>query len=54
MSFTRFTDSPETALREIGIFFPNFNVNKWFLEDEKYFSARNVTLCPEEFVHHVK
>ena len=49
-----FADSPESALREIGIFFPNFDVKKWHQEDQKHFIADNVFLCPKEFVHLIK
>ncbi|KAJ9591963.1 hypothetical protein L9F63_001475 [Diploptera punctata] len=50
---THGSDSPESALREIAIFFPNFDVNKWFDEEEKHFIGGNVTLCPEQFVHQI-
>jgi hypothetical protein len=49
-----FSDSSESASREIGIFFPGFSIDRWFLEEEEYFRKGAVKLCAQEFVHHIK
>jgi hypothetical protein len=48
-----FSDSCESATREIGIFFPDFNIDKWFLKEAEYFNTGAVKLCAREFVHHI-
>ncbi|PSN58146.1 Nucleoside diphosphate kinase 6 [Blattella germanica] len=50
---THGSDSPESAKREIEIFFPKFDIDKWFNEEEKHFVEGNVTLCPKEFIHRI-
>jgi hypothetical protein len=46
-----FSDSSESAMREIGIIFPDFSINKWFLKEAEYFNTGTVKLCAQEFVH---
>ena len=50
---SRFSDSSESAVREIGIFFPDFSIARWFHEEEAYFKTGTVKLCAQEFVHAV-
>ncbi|XP_069701455.1 nucleoside diphosphate kinase 6-like isoform X2 [Periplaneta americana] len=45
------SDSPESASREIQIFFPDFDIAKWLQEEEKFFNTGAVKLCDEDFVH---
>jgi hypothetical protein len=52
-SHSLFSDCSESAVREIGIFFPGFNVARWFLEEEAHFKTGTVRLCAHEFVHDV-
>ncbi|GFG35031.1 hypothetical protein Cfor_04392, partial [Coptotermes formosanus] len=47
------SDSSESAVREIGIFFPGFSIGRWFLEEEAYFKTGTVKLCAREFVHDI-
>jgi hypothetical protein len=47
----RVSDSAESVAREIGIFFPGFSIDRWFLEEEEYFKNGAVSLCAEEFIH---
>jgi nucleoside-diphosphate kinase len=47
------SDSSESAVREIGIFFPDFSVARWFHEEEAYFKTGTVKLCAREFVHDI-
>lgn len=48
-----FSDSSESAAREIGIFFPGFSIDRWFLEEEEYFKKGAVKLCAQEFIHNI-
>ncbi|CAH0564284.1 unnamed protein product [Brassicogethes aeneus] len=47
------SDSPESAKREIGIFFPEFNYDKWFKEDEMHFRNNDVHFVPSLFIHQI-
>lgn len=47
-------DSPETAKREIGIFFPEFNYDEWFVKEEPKFHTGCLKFIPEKFVHLVE
>ncbi|KAE8747682.1 hypothetical protein FOCC_FOCC005662 [Frankliniella occidentalis] len=48
---THGSDSVESALREIEVFFPSFDYEKWIVEDEPYFSSGKVQFDEENFVH---
>jgi hypothetical protein len=48
-----FSDSSESVTREIGIFFPHFSIDRWFLEEAEYFKSGAVKFCAQEFVHHI-
>ncbi|XP_028140530.1 nucleoside diphosphate kinase 6 [Diabrotica virgifera virgifera] len=45
------SDSEESARREIGIFFPSFDFDKWYQEDEPLFRSNKADLCLEQFLH---
>lgn len=45
------SDSPENALKEIAFFFPEFNAEKWYREDEPYYHPENVSFCSESLAH---
>lgn len=46
-----FLDSIKSAKHEIGILFPNFNIDIWYKEDEKLFAEGNVEYIKEGFLH---
>lgn len=48
--FQFYPDSPETAKREIGIFFPEFNYEAWFKTEEPKFH-HNLKLDKTNFIH---
>ncbi|ENN70514.1 nucleoside diphosphate kinase 6 [Dendroctonus ponderosae] len=50
---THGSDSPETARREIGVFFPEFDYDKWFREEEAKFRCSQLKFSSDEFVHSV-
>lgn len=53
-SFTVFfvdLDSPESVLKEIGVFFPEFDIDNWYKKEEESFRNNNVTFAKEKFVH---
>ena len=45
------TDSTESASKEILVFFPDFNINEWYMKDEIHFRQRQVTFDREKGVH---
>lgn len=45
--------SVEWAEREIGILFPDFDLQDWYLKDESFFQSGQVTFCTEEQIHKV-
>lgn len=47
-------DSPETAKREIGIFFPEFNYEEWFVNEEPKFRTGCLKFIPDKFRHLVE
>lgn len=49
---THGSDSVETARSEIIFFFPEFDVDKWYIEDEPAFRCGHVYLCDKTGVHH--
>ncbi|XP_023713176.1 nucleoside diphosphate kinase 6 isoform X1 [Cryptotermes secundus] len=50
---THGSDSPESATREIEIFFPDFSIDRWFLKEAEYFNTGAVKLRAQEFVHRI-
>lgn len=47
------SDSVESAKREMAILFKDFNVEKWYASEEKYFNLNQVNFDPVAFVHKV-
>ncbi|XP_030072035.1 nucleoside diphosphate kinase 6, mitochondrial [Microcaecilia unicolor] len=50
---THGSDSPESANREITFFFPEFNVNHWYQQEEPYFRTGAVSYDSERQIHTV-
>lgn len=50
---THGSDSPESARREIGIFFPEFDYDKWFSEDEPKFRTKQLNFIEDKFIHSI-
>ncbi|KAA0202877.1 hypothetical protein HAZT_HAZT007236 [Hyalella azteca] len=46
------SDSPATALKEIKVFFPNFNIEDWKQHEEPKLMSGMFKLDEEAFVHH--
>lgn len=46
-----FTDSPETAAREINFFFPEFNIPLWLEREEPLFRRGEFELCKDGGIH---
>lgn len=45
------SDSPDSARREIGFFFPSFNAAAWYKNEEAMFRSGQVTLDQENWTH---
>ncbi|CAH1180494.1 unnamed protein product [Phaedon cochleariae] len=50
---THGSDSEQSAEREIKIFFPEFNMDKWFGEKEPLFRSDKVIFLEDQFKHEV-
>ncbi|XP_066139713.1 nucleoside diphosphate kinase 6 [Euwallacea fornicatus] len=50
---THGSDSLETAKKEIGIFFPDFKYDKWFLNEEQQFRIGHLRFLADKFMHFV-
>merc|ERR1711893_432955 len=50
---THGSDSDETARREIGFFFPKFDVDEFYRDDEGKFREGQLQLDEEKFVHFI-
>ncbi|NWS20307.1 NDK6 kinase, partial [Pachyramphus minor] len=50
---THGSDSPASASREIAFFFPEFDEQRWYEQDEPWLRRGQVFYSPEERVHHV-
>lgn len=48
---THGSDSPETAKREIELFFPEFDYEKWFRDEQFQFLKNDIKFDKENFVH---
>lgn len=46
-----FLDSPESAKREISIFFKDFDVKKWLESEGTFFSQGRLKFDSEAFLH---
>ena len=46
-----FSDSDENARKEIAIFFPEFNVDSWYENQEQLYRTGNVEYCSQSGVH---
>ncbi|KRT80610.1 hypothetical protein AMK59_5490, partial [Oryctes borbonicus] len=51
---THGSDSDESARREIGIFFPEFNYENWYNDEEQYFRTSDVEFSNDLFIHRIK
>lgn len=51
---THGSDSDESAKREIGFFFPEFNIDDWYKQCEMSFSRGDVTYDPKHEIHVIK
>lgn len=47
------TDSPESAEKEIKIFFKDFNIEQWLNNEEVLYNSDNLHFDPVLFVHTV-
>ncbi|NXS14260.1 NDK6 kinase, partial [Neodrepanis coruscans] len=50
---THGSDSPASASREIAFFFPEFDEQRWYEQDEPRLRQGQVSYSPEECVHHM-
>ncbi|XP_072045089.1 nucleoside diphosphate kinase 6-like [Amphiura filiformis] len=48
---THGSDSDENAKKEIGLFFPDFDVGSWYASEEELFRTGKVTFCSQSGVH---
>ncbi|XP_013414312.1 nucleoside diphosphate kinase 6 [Lingula anatina] len=48
---THGSDSEESAAKEIHFFFPDFDIEKWYSEEELLFRQRKVTFDPKRDIH---
>lgn len=51
---THGSDSDESARREIGFFFPEFNIDDWYKQSEMYFGRGEVIYDPKHEIHVIK
>ena len=51
---THGSDSDESARREIGFFFPEFNIDDWYKQSEMSFSRGDVIYDPKHETHVIK
>lgn len=50
---THGSDSVESACREMGIFFPEFDINDWYKIEEEKFRSNSLRFCASDFVHKI-
>lgn len=48
-----FLDSSQSASREIGVFFPDFDVESWHEKEEPFFRKGLVEFVENEYVHKI-
>lgn len=48
---THGSDSPESATKEIGFFFPEFNIPLWYEREEPLLRTGKATFCDEREIH---
>ncbi|XP_070555440.1 nucleoside diphosphate kinase 6-like [Ptychodera flava] len=48
---THGSDSPESARREISIFFPEFNMDEWYRNEECNFRNKTCKFCSDKDIH---
>ncbi|XP_029031891.1 nucleoside diphosphate kinase 6 isoform X2 [Osmia lignaria lignaria] len=48
---THGSDSVESARREISIFFKDFDIRRWYQNEERYYSLGQLQFDPVAFVH---
>lgn len=48
---THGSDSEESTRKEISIFFPEFDVDKWFIQEEPFFRRNELVFLEELFIH---
>ncbi|XP_064213746.1 nucleoside diphosphate kinase 6 [Tribolium castaneum] len=51
---THGSDSPESVKKEIGLFFPHFDIEQWYKLDEPKFRLNQTEFIKENFVHIIK
>ncbi|KAJ3645017.1 hypothetical protein Zmor_022710 [Zophobas morio] len=50
---THGSDSPESVRKEVGLFFPHFDIENWYQEEEPKFRANQLEFIREFFIHKV-
>ncbi len=50
----RFKDSVENANKEIKFFFPDFDIEKWYNDEEKYFANGNLKFNYVKLEHEIQ
>lgn len=48
------SDSADSAIREIKIYFPEFKVDEWMKSEEIFFKKGQVDFDPKEYVHKIR
>ncbi|KAK2581052.1 hypothetical protein KPH14_006095 [Odynerus spinipes] len=48
---THGSDSPESVSREIAIFFQDFDIKRWYENEEVFYNSEKVQFDPTSFVH---
>ncbi|CAH1112972.1 unnamed protein product [Psylliodes chrysocephalus] len=48
---THGSDSVDSARREIGILFPEFNIDEWYLKEEQLFRLNKLSFYEDKFIH---
>ena len=49
--FFPLSDSDENARKEIGIFFPEFDVDSWYENQEQLYRTGNIEYCSQSGIH---
>lgn len=48
---THGSDSPESVSREIAIFFQDFDVDRWYRNEQVFYRSEKLRFDPTSFVH---